>query len=138
VQLISLFLQTALSEDLNSVVAEIHDDQEAIRRHANARWSIQLPRTGTGSAKLAQEVPIWLEYLYSVIPGVGDNNVSFLVNGDTLWAKKLTIARAFSSKETSRLEIRVDDQQTVIVEICNDHVSIIVETNTPGRVKVLP
>lgn len=51
------------------------------------------------------------------------NNVTLGIDGYALRPQELTIARALRSQEASRLEVRIDDQQSMIIEISDDNVT---------------
>lgn len=60
------------------------------------------------------------------------------VNSHTLRAQELAVARAFRAQKSSRLEIGIDDQQAMIVEIRDDDMPLVIETNPARRVEVFP
>ena len=65
-----------------------------------------------------------------MVPGVGDNYVPFFIDSNSLGPEKLPVASAFSAQESGGLKVRTDHKQTVIVEISDDHVAIMIERNT--------
>ena len=51
------------------------------------------------------------------------DDVTLRVNSNTLRTEELAVARAFSTQEACRLEVRIDDQQAMIIEIRNNDVT---------------
>ena len=89
-----------------------------------------MARPSARKSKLTHKVPVWLEHLYAVIPGICDDDVTLWINCHTLWPKKLSIPGALSAEKTGRLKVGMDDEQSVIVEISYYHVTFVVETHT--------
>ncbi len=48
------------------------------------------------------------------------DDMTLRVNSNTLRTEELAVARAFSTQEACRLEVRIDDQQAMIIEIRNN------------------
>ena len=96
-------------EDLNPIVAEIHNDYVPLRGHTDPRRAIHLTRPGSRSSELGQEVSVRLKYLDAMVTRVRHDDVPFLIDGDPLWSQELTVGRALCAEEASRLEVGVDD-----------------------------
>lgn len=78
-------------------------------------------------SKLAQEVSIGLEDLNAVVPRISNDDVPFLIDCDSLGSQELCVRAALRSQKARVLKIRADHEQSVVVEICDHHVSFVVE-----------
>lgn len=66
------------------------------------------------------------------------DDVALGVNGHALRTQELAVARAFGAQKAGRLKIGIDNQQPVVVEIRHDDMTLVIETDTARRIKVLP
>ena len=76
--------------------------------------------------------------MHAIVSAIGHNDVAFVVNSAALWSKELTIARALAAEKLGRLKVRIDDQETVIVEISDYDLVLLVECNASRRVELFP
>ena len=125
-------------EQLDAVVSEVDDDDDAVRRDADTGRPVELRQARPRRAELTEEVAVRLEHLDAVVARVGDDDVALLVDGDSLRAEELAGEGALGPEEARRLEVGVDDEQAVVVEVGDDDVPVGVEADAARRVKVLP
>ena len=89
-------------------------------------------------AELAQKVAVGLENLHAMVARIGDDDVALGVDSYALRTEKLAVSGTFRTQETGRLEIRIDDQQPMVVEIRHHDVAFVVEADTSRRVEMFP
>lgn len=94
-----------LSENLNSVVSEVDDDDLTVGRDADAAWSVKFTGTGSGSAESADEDALRREDLNPVVAGVGDDDVTLLVNRNSVGTSEVAVLRTLSTEELCELEV---------------------------------
>lgn len=73
-----------------------------------------------------------------MVAGVGHNDAVLLVHSDALGPQKLPVPGALGAQEASRLAIRSDNQEPVVVEVGHHQVVFVVKGYSSGRVKVFP
>lgn len=73
-----------------------------------------------------------------MVAGVCHDDAVLLVDSDALGTEKLPVSGSLGTKEASRLAVRSDDQEPVVVEVRHHQVVFVVEGYASGRVKVFP
>lgn len=120
------------------MISEVDDQNETIGSDADSGRSIHLIKPGSLRAELAFEHAIRAEYLNAVVAAVGNYYVALVVDGAALWAQKLPVAAALAAEELGRLEVRVNDEQTVVVEVRHDYLVLLIERDAARTVELLP
>lgn len=80
-----------------------------------------------------------VEDLYAVVPRVGNDNVTLVIDNQTLRPEELFGAIvAFTDQDAGTQEVRFDDDYSVVVEVGHNNVTFGIEGYAARGVKVLP
>ena len=93
-------------EHLHTIVAKIDDNNESFGRDANATGSIKFTRTRAFGTKFCNEHSGGSEDLDSIVTRIGDNDIAFFINDDTVWTGKVSIFRSLKKLREINLEIK--------------------------------
>lgn len=71
-----------------------------------------------------------------VIPCVCNDEISHVIDGNSLGAHELAISASLAAKNPSCCSVRVDDKDMMHVEVGDNDVPVVIEGDPSGRVKV--
>lgn len=77
-----------------------------------------------------------MHYDNSVVPGVGDDEVAHVIDGNPLGPHELSVAAALAAQNPSVGAIGMDHQDMMDVEVRDNDVAFVIEGNPTRRVKV--
>ena len=72
----------------------------------------------------------------AIVASVCDDKVPHVVNGNALRPHELSVAVTLTAEDSSRGAVRMDHKDVVDVEVRYYNVAFVVESNSPGRVKM--
>src|SRR5581483_11480745 len=82
-------LQAKIAEYLNPAVVGIHDENTVIVGDEQAGWKLELERAAAAFAKVIKQLAIAVEYLHHAERSIGNVDVSFRIDSDTLRTEHL-------------------------------------------------
>lgn len=99
------------------MIFSITHEYMSIRGHRHTFQTLKFAFAAAPTSERAQKRAVRMENLYAIVAGIGNADITLIIDGHTTWKLKLPILRTFTAKRRNHFTIDVEDLNSMVVRV---------------------